>query len=152
MDLIHAYAALELLSLDPDGELRALLTPLLDRDRPEPLRLMVQSSFAQAVLRLMPCVRDGDIDDPDMLQLDLNLPVSFPSSLATALRRQLELAIAMDVLDNAVTVTLLPHLTDLVTAVTEVAGRFRARREEAMDAIVSSLRTPFSPFVRARGY
>ena len=152
IDLIHAHAALELLSVSPDSEIRTLLTPILDREHPEPLELMVKSSFAQAALRLMPCVSDGSLSDPSMLRLDLNLPRSFPSSLVTALRRQLELAVAMDVLDAVVTVSLLPNLTVSATLAVEMAGRFRERRDEAMGSILSSLRTPCRPFVRHRGY
>ena len=109
-DIIHAYSALELLSL-PDGEVRALLAPLFDKEHPEPLRLMIENSFSELTLDLLPFIDNDDPlpaepADPQLLQLNLRLPAS-SASLATHLRRRI---IADRVFESALNLLVIQHL------------------------------------------
>ncbi|MCM1077059.1 MAG: hypothetical protein NC411_06840 [Bacteroides sp.] len=147
VDIIHAYAALELLSVNDDDESRLLLAPLLDREHPEPLRLLVENSFAETILTLIPYVDDIDMptecDEASgerLLQLNLRIPDSFSPSLITLMRRRLELVVAMNVLASALTVS--------SSATPALATVFSEHHNQALTSLLSLLRTPSRPFVR----
>ncbi|MDE6430717.1 MAG: hypothetical protein K2K65_06070 [Duncaniella sp.] len=143
-DIVHAYAALELLSADADGEGRRLLTPLLDRERPEPMCNLIKDAFAATVLDLLPYVEDmafGETTD-GLLRIDLRLPPSFPASHSSLLRRRIEHLIAMRVLDSA--------LAAVAVDIPAVAAVFAERHREAREAVVSALRSAPGVFVRSR--
>lgn len=155
-DIIHAYTALELLSL-PDGESRALLAPLFDKEHPEPLRLMIENSFSELSLDLLPFIDSDEplpatSDDRQLLQFNLRLPASFPASLATRLRRRLELIIADRVFETALTLLEIPHVSASSAALLTIAENYRQRHTASLSTVLSTLRCPSAPFVRKRGY
>lgn len=143
-DIIHAYAALELLSAAEGGEGRRLLTPLLDRERPEALDNLVRDAFAATVLDILPYVADVSLPAAEgpLLTIDLRLPASLSGSLVTALRRKIEHLIAMRVLDSAIAASAatLPGLSTV----------FAERHREARGAVLAALRPMPAPFVRTR--
>lgn len=143
-DIIHAHAALELLSADPGGEGRRLLTPLLDRERHEPLDNLVRNAFAETVVDLLPYVTDVSLPESEgaLLAVDLRLPASFSPTLVTVLRRRIEHLIAMRVLDSAIAASAvtLPGLSAV----------FAERHREARASVLASLRGVPEPFVRSR--
>lgn len=130
-DSVCALAAFEMLTATPDQ--RLLLAPLLDRGRAEPLLTIIRSSFAATVLELLPFVSDmaGMDDDGEsgLLSLDIRLPASVP---ATLLRRQLERAVAMHVLESS-----------LLATSPALAEKFASSRREAVSTIRSALTIPF---------
>lgn len=159
-DTIHALAALEALSAT-DGETRLLLAPLLDRERPGPLRLMVKNAFAEIILRLLPYVGDVELDgeSPDslpghqsatdgsdiLLKVSLKIPAGAAPSLSSAVRRNLELAVVYRTLASALLATRSSVAGSLISS-------FSARSAEAVAAVLSVLRSPSRPFVRSRSY
>lgn len=154
-DIIHAYSALELLSL-PDGEARALLAPLFDKEHPEPLRLMIENSFSELTLDLLPFIDNDDPlpaapPDPQLLQLNLRLPAS-SASLATHLRRRMELIIADRVFETALNLLVIPNISASSAALLTIAENYRQRHTASLSTLLSSLRSPARPFVRKRGY
>lgn len=155
-DIIHAYSALELLSL-PDGESRVLLAPLFDKEHPEPLRLMIENSFSELTLDLLPFIDNDDPlpaapADPELLQLNLRLPASFSASLATRLRRRLELIIADRVFETALTLLVIPNMSASSAALLTIAENYRRHHTASLSTVLSSLCCPALPFVRKRGY
>lgn len=53
-DTIHALAAMELLRSDPESDLSALLSPLIDPERRPQLMLMVRNAFAELMIDASP--------------------------------------------------------------------------------------------------
>ncbi len=155
-DIIHAYSALELLSL-PDGEARVLLAPLFDKEHPEPLRLMIENSFSELTLDLLPFIDNDDPipaepADPQLLQLNLRLPVSSSASLATHLRRRMEMIIADRVFETALNLLVIPNMSDSSAALLTIAENYRQHHTASLSTLLSALRSPARPFVRKRGY
>ncbi|WP_297073750.1 hypothetical protein [uncultured Duncaniella sp.] len=154
-DIIHAYSALELLSL-PDGEVRALLAPLFDKEHPEPLRLMIENSFSELTLDLLPFIDNDDPlpaepADPQLLQLNLRLPAS-SASLATHLRRRMEMIIADRVFESALNLLVIPNISSSSASLLTIAENYRQHHTASLSTLLSSLRSPARPFVRKRGY
>lgn len=158
-DIIHAKAALELLSVT-DEETRTLLAPLLDRERPEPLGILIENTFAEIILELLPYINpEGalpELSTPSgsaLMQLDLRLPSSFPCELARTLRRHIEACIADRVLADALSVLIIPKLAAVTLSTLQtMISSARERHEAVMRSILSILHCIPAPFVRARGY
>lgn len=147
---VHALAALEMLTATDST--RLLLSPLLDRERPEALAQLILDSFASTLLEILPYVESSCLDTasaafpelPELLRLDLRIPSGQGSGASAVILRSLEQAVTSGVLESA--------LLAGSPAGSAAADRFATRRAASLATLLTTLRTPAAPFIRNRGY
>ncbi|MCM1355464.1 MAG: hypothetical protein NC212_03555 [Staphylococcus sp.] len=145
LETVHALAAYEVLTASPD--LRPLLAPLLDRERPEAVAILVRNAFASAMLELLPVVETCDFGDddpsaplPELFTVNLRFHSGLSGGSLSLLRRNFEQLLAMLVMESA--------LLACGDAGAASAARFATRGERSRDAIRSALHSARGPFVR----
>lgn len=146
---VHALAALEMLTATDST--RLLLSPLLDRERPEALVQLILDSFASMLLEILPYVESSCLDTasaafpelPELLRLDLRLPSGQGSGASAVILRSLEQAVTSGVLESALLAG---------SPAGSAADRFATRRAASVATLLTTLRTPAAPFIRNRGY
>lgn len=99
---IHALAAVQALTCDDDS--KAVLAPVLCRERGGLLGVMIRNAFAEVVMRLGPLVADVSIDDEaeadaeSYLSVELITPVGFSTTRHSVVRRAMEQTVALTAL------------------------------------------------------
>lgn len=162
-DTIHALAAMELLRSDPESDLSALLSPLIDPERRPQLMLMVRNAFAELMIDLLPFVDNASLDAEDavcnaagqssadvsdpLMQVDLRTPSGLTSSFHGLLRRKLELSVVYGVLSACVPSLASAESSSASLFATSVVDMARSSRQALLDMLA---RVP-APFLR-RGW
>lgn len=95
-------AALQAMACGEDG--RALLAPILCRERTALLSEIITNAFVETVIKLGPLVADMEIADPTggtdtPMSVELVTPAGFSTSRHTVVRRALEQTIALTALN-----------------------------------------------------
>lgn len=148
LSTIHALAAVQALTCDDDS--KAVLAPVLCRERGGLLSVMVKNAFAEVVLRLGPLVADvsiednGEADAESCLSVELVTPVGFSTTRHSMVRRAMEQAVAL----TALHMWCLASEHDGSEAAASLASGFATVAAEWYSALTASLAPVVYPTIR----
>lgn len=147
-DTIHALAALQTLACGDDS--KAILAPVLCRQRNEVIAVMIRNAFVEVVMRLGPLVADMSLDEkaaPDaesFLSVELITPVGFSTTRHGVVRRALEQTVAL----TALHMWCLASEHEGSEAVASLAANFAAVAESWYSTLATSLTPAIYPTIR----
>lgn len=165
---MHALAAVQALA-GGEGE-RALLAPMLRRERTPLQALFVKNAFVEVVMRLSPLVTDTSLGDetataPDdgttdpatesldcLLTVELLTPVSFTTARHGIVRRALEQAVALTALSQWCRSERARSGSVTAASASSLADRFSAVASEWYDTLAATLATTLRPCIRPGYY
>lgn len=165
---MQALAAVQSLASDAD---RALLAPILCRERTPLLAVMIRNAFADIVMRLGPMVADvslgdesaaspGSDEETDLLDIDLmvelHTPRTFTIGRHAAIRRALEQNVALSALSMWSVAAAGSSAPSAVTraatsaAARDLADRFAAIAADWHRTLRTALNPAFTPGITER--
>lgn len=164
LNTMHALAAVQALACG-DGE-RAILAPMLRRERTPLQALLVKNAFVEVVMRLGPLVADttlgdetatspgGDAADPEAESLDCLLTVELltPASFSTArhgiVRRALEQSVALTALSQWCRAACRASDAKAAGVAASLADGFATVATEWYDTLAATLACTLRPCIR----
>lgn len=136
---VRAIAALEMLTATESD--RLLLAPLLERERPEPLTMIITDAIASMLLEILPYVDDTGLSEHSgdaPVTVSLRVPYA-PDGSASLIRRRMEHLATLRVLET-VFLSVAPQ--------SGIADKFTSRAEIELSSLLSLLQSPVAPFTR----